>query len=242
MNWRLVDSGVVSPARSAAIDEAILLARSKGLVPNTLHLYRRDAPTVSIGHFESVERCVNLPLAREKGVHIIRRMSGGSAIYTDQCQLIYSLVVNEDAVPRAPAEAFATICQGMVVALGLLGLRAEFKPVNDVQVGGKKLSGSAQLRRWGAVVQHGTVIVDMDLDLMASLLKGGKRSRQQMTSLTAEMGRRPSWEEVKGALVEGFSQVFGASFQEEGLINLEVEEADRLVLEKYGRDEHNLQR
>jgi lipoate-protein ligase A len=99
MSWRLVDSDLLEPARSAGVDEAILLARNEGSVPDTLHIYRRTMPTVSLGHFERIGESVDIEAAERMGVSIVRRMSGGSAIYTDPDQLIYTVAVGKGSMP-----------------------------------------------------------------------------------------------------------------------------------------------
>lgn len=238
MKWRLVDSDMLAPAFSAACDEAILVARNEEKVPNTLHLYRRNAPTISMGHFERVKEVVDLEAASRHGVQIVRRMSGGSAIYTDQGQIIYSLFIDRGSAPGDPVRSFEMVCRGIVLALEGLGLDPEFKPVNDVQIGGKKISGSAQLRRWGVLAQHGSLLVDTDLDIMCEVLKARKRPRGDMTSLREELGYVPDMEVVKTAIVRGFSSAFGVEFERGDLTEEERDLADKLEKEKYSSPEH----
>jgi len=234
MSWRLVDSDALGPARSAATDEAILLARGGGAVPDTLHLYRRSAPTVSLGYFQRAAESVDLAAAERLGVALVRRLSGGSAIYTDPEQLIYTAVVTEDSMPEAPQETFALLCRGVVLGLQELGLAATFKPVNDVLVGGRKISGSAQVRRHGVVLQHGTLLVRTDYRRMFAVLRSSKRSRDEMTSLTEELGTAPPLSEVKRAVVRGFSAALGAEIVPGRLTDDEKKNVDDLVRTKYG--------
>src|SRR3990170_1419224 len=114
--WRLVDSGLVPPAESAALDEAILEAHVQGAVPGTLHFYRRSLPTVSIGYFQKVADSVDLPECQRRGVSIVRRKSGGSSIYTDSGQLIYGLIIDGCDVPKDES-AFCVICEALSRAL-----------------------------------------------------------------------------------------------------------------------------
>ena len=102
MLLRVVDSGIVDPGRSVAVDEAMLMARHLRIAPNSLHLYVRDRPTVSLGYFEKEEEAVDLAVAKARNVAIVRRASGGSAIYTDPGQLIYALVIDDEARPGEP--------------------------------------------------------------------------------------------------------------------------------------------
>ena len=192
MDWRVVDLGRMSPALTAAMDEAVLISRTQGSVDNTLSFYTRDRPTVSLGYFEKASECIDLNLCRELGIVIVRRLSGGSAIYTDSGQIIYTLTLGDELVPENPKESYPLICAGVVNALRSLGIAAEHRPLNDVVVRGRKISGSAQTRRARVVLQHGTVIVDSDLDTMMRVIlqrPGKPRSREEMTSISLELGR-----------------------------------------------------
>jgi lipoate---protein ligase len=240
MSWRLVDSDLLEPAFSAAVDEAILLARNEGSVPNTLHLYRRTGPTISLGHFERINESIDIEAAERLRVSIVRRMSGGSAIYTDPDQLIYTVAVGKGSVPESPQDTFRLLCQGLIEALAVLGVRAEFKPVNDVLVGGRKISGSAQVRRHEVVLQHGTLLVRTDYERMFSVLRSDKRSRNEMTSLVEELGEAPPMAAVKIAIVRGFSEALGVEFEAGALSERERESADRLTRSTYGRQDHTL--
>ncbi|HVO78250.1 MAG TPA: hypothetical protein VMS79_05215, partial [Methanomassiliicoccales archaeon] len=89
--------------------------------------------------------------------------------------------------------------------------KADFKPVNDVLVNGRKISGSAQLRRWDVVLQHGTLMVDTDIDLMFEVLRTRKkgRTKDSVTTLAKELGEVPTMDRVMRALIEGISGAFG---------------------------------
>jgi lipoate-protein ligase A len=244
MLWRLIDSDLRDPAYSAAADEAMLLARHENLIPNTIHLYRRDRPTVSLGYFERAEDAVDLDAARRHGVQLVRRMSGGSAIFTDPGQIIYGIIVDKGAVPESPNDTFEFVCTGLVEALRRLGLAAEFKPVNDVLVNKRKISGSAQIRKMDVVLQHGTLMVDTDFDLMFEVLRTKKkeRSKESVTSLARELGAAPPMADVKKALVDGFAAVFGVEVMNGVLTHFEQRKIEELVEEKYSKPEHTLMR
>jgi lipoate-protein ligase A len=238
MAWRVIDLGRMSPALTAAVDEAILSSRAAGSVGNTLSFYSRDRPTVSLGYFEKASECIDLALCQELGISIVRRMSGGSAIYTDPGQIIYTLTLGDRLVPENPKESYPLICAGVVNALRGLGIVAEHKPLNDVVVDDRKISGSAQTRRAGVVLQHGTVIVDSDLDTMMRVIlprPGKPRSKQGMTSVSLELGRTVGPDEIKKALVAGFEKAFGITTYRSSLTTAEQEMARKLSDEKYGK-------
>lgn len=244
MMLRLVDSGLAHPLYTVALEEAILESCAKGLMPPTLHLYVRDRPTVSLGYFEKVEAALDLAAAMREQVFLVRRMSGGSTIYTDPGQLIFSLTVDQGAIPR-PADAYALTCGVLVNALAELGVEAEHKPPNDVLVQGRKISGSAQTRKQGMLMVHGTILVDTDLDRMVRVLlprpDKQTRTRDQMTSLSHELGREVEMDRVKDALVRAFSEEL-----EQRAVCIPVNEREKgrvkaLIEEKYGREEYILQ-
>ncbi|MGD1059869.1 MAG: lipoate--protein ligase family protein [Methanomassiliicoccales archaeon] len=231
MLLRVVDSGVIDPVRSVATDEAMLMARHLRIVPNSLHLYIRDRPVVSLGYFEKEEEAVDLGVAKAKNVTVVKRASGGSAIYTDPGQLIYALVLDSEMAPESPEEMFKQTCGGVVKALDVLGLKAEFKPLNDVLVNHRKISGSAQLRRWDVVLQHGTMMVDTDIDLMFEVLRTRKkgRSKDSVTTLAKELGEVPTMDRVKHAMVEGISGAFGMEPMNGVLSHYERKTIDSLI-------------
>ena len=175
----------------------------------------------------------------------MRRLSGGSAIFTDPGQIIYTVTIGADLVPENPKDSYPLICGGVVNALRSLGIEAEHKPLNDVLVKGRKISGSAQTRKAGVVLQHGTVIVDSDLGLMMRVIRqrpGKPRNVDGMTSIARESGRKVDKDEVKTALVAGFEKAFGVTIQKGALSGDERELAKRLSEEKYGKEVFTFQR
>lgn len=246
----MVDSDLSDPEFTVAADEAIAKARSKGLVLNTLHFYRRKVPTVSMGYFQKADKVLDMDFCRRNGIRILRRASGGSAIYTDPGHLIYGLVVDEAALSADRNEAFRKVCSAITLALGSLGVRAEFKPANDVLVNGRKISGSAQMRRWGTVLQHGTLVLHNDIGMMTGALKMDTEKvhsrhlepETYVTSLEETLGHAPDVQLVKSALVGGFEKTFGVKFQKSGLTEFENDLIRELIESKYGRDDWNLSR
>jgi lipoate-protein ligase A len=246
MDWRLIDSKLITPEESCSRDEAILESRIKDLVPNTLHLYRRNIPSVSLGYFQKICDAVDLDFCRSRNIRILRRMSGGSAIYTDSKQLIYAVIIKDDlgSVP----ESYKKICEAVILGLGFVGINAEFKPINDILVGGKKISGSAQLRRQGTILQHGTLLIDEDFETMFKALKvpeskfkpmGLKHPVQKMASLKTE-GFNHEMDALKDAIARGFSEYFGVGIKKGGLTKAERKLVKDLKAKKYGNDDWNL--
>ena len=231
---------------SMAIDEALLKLNAEGKAPNTVRFWRWFPSAVSLGCFQSVEREVDLGVAKRYGVDVVRRITGGGAVFHDHDgELTYSVVCRQGEVPDDIIESYKLICGGLVRGFERLGLQAEFKPVNDVQVNGKKISGSAQTRRWGSVLQHGTVLISPDVRKMFELLKVSPEKIsdkfiasvfERVTTVERELGRKPSFEEVMEAMSKGFESSLDVEFFEDELTNEEFALAAKLK-PKYASDE-----
>lgn len=196
----------------------------KELVPNTLHLYRRKPPAVSIGRYQKIEDVVDAKYCKVRGIDILRRMSGGGAIYTDSNCLEYSIAVDRE-YPDIPIDlegSFKIVCTGIIKALDKLGIDAYYKPINDVLVAGKKISGSAQRRRGPILLQHGTLLLNADLELMSNALKvGHKREmklKEKLTTVRWETNRVINVEKASEALKMGFEEALSMKLVKSMLI------------------------
>ena len=250
MKWRLIDSDLSEPAFTVAADEAIARARSEKKVSNTLHFYRRNVPTISLGYFQEIEKSIDMKFCQQNNIQIVRRVTGGSAIYTDPGHLIYGLAVDEAVLPNDKNKAFEMVCGTIVLALKELGIKAEFKPPNDILINGHKISGSAQMRRWGIVLQHGTLVLNNDNKMLSRALKMdiskieelGQQPETYVTSIAEITGQEPDIKKIKAAIVKGFEAVFDIELEDSGLTNYENELIKQLINEKYGTEEWNLKR
>lgn len=252
--WRLLDTGVHDAFYNMALDEAVATARSENLVPNTVRFFRWGPSAVSIGYFQSMEEEVDTAACAERGVNYVRRITGGGAVYHDRDgELTYSMMISEGhrLVSRDIQKAYQTLCSGLTHGLRLLGIPVEFKPINDIIVGGKKISGNAQTRRRGVVHQHGTVLREVDPHLMFTLLKVPsekirdkliKAVEERVTSINDHLGRKVGFEELKGALKEGFEETFKVKLVLGQPIDFEKSLAAKLMAEKYASKEWNFRR
>lgn len=243
-SWSVIPLGVYDAYMNMAVDEALLRLRARDRVPNTVRFYRWRPSAVSIGYFQSMEDEVDVEACRRLGVDFIRRITGGGAVFHDyEGEITYSVVVKEDdpAIPRDVLESYKAIGGGIVEALSRLGLEAEFTGVNDITVNGRKLSGNAQTRREGVILQHGTILLDLDVAKMFQVLRvsGEKLSdkpiksvEERVTSIRRELGFKPSFEEVEGALMAGFEKRLGVGLNVASLGDEVLSLAER-VREKY---------
>lgn len=248
---RLVDTDLERPQLTAAMDEALLNSRVAARSGDTIHLYRRRPASVSIGYFLRAAEVADLEACRSDGVPVVRRISAGGAIYTDERQLVYALTIGPPLALKAP-QGFDVACGAVVRALERLGVEgAEREGVNDVVVGATKVSGSAQAMRRGVHLVHGTVLVDVDVEAMARYLAPGKTKERQrghrtpadrVTTLASLLGAPPPMDAVKTVLAEELALALGGKAEPGGLDSWEGAEAARLDKERYSRDEWNLRR
>lgn len=199
-----------------AADEALLLLRGLEKSPDTLRLYVFNPSAVSVGYFQSLKDSLNLQQLSEKRVSVVRRISGGGAVFHDAGgEITYSIVMRTENVPKDYVESFKYLALGIIKAIQHLGGSARFVPLNDIVVNGKKISGSAQARKLGAILQHGTLMYATDLELLASLITPPKEKlaakkvvsiTERVTTLERALGRKIEKEEVIKALIKGFSE------------------------------------
>ncbi len=239
--WRLIKTITDNGARQMAIDEAILTARIKGKVPNTLRFFTWQPPCVTIGFFQNLEEEVNLIKAQSMGIDVVRRYTGGGAVLHEH-ESTYSLAISEKDASSDIVESYKDICSGIIKALLSLGIKAEFKPINDIIVGNKKISGNAQTRKSGVILQHGTILLDLDLEKMFSVLnvpdekikdKMIKVAEERVTSLKNELGKEIVNEEIEKALVYGFKKAFKIKMEVGELTSEELKHTEKLYKEKY---------
>ena len=247
--FRLIKLREDNGGMQMAIDESILMNRIKGLVPDTLRFYTWNPSCVTIGYFQSLEKEIDLEKAKKYGVDVVRRYTGGGAVLHDK-ELTYSVVISEKKVSGDIVKSYEEICGFIVLGLNELGLNTEFKPINDIVVDGKKISGSAQTRKQGFILQHGTILLDLNLDKMFSVLrihcekikdKLISSARERVTCLK-DLGVGVSAQELEQVLRRGFEKRFNVKLVENRLTEEERELAERLYREKYSNKEWNFWR
>jgi len=232
-----------------AIDEAILTARIKNLVPNTIRFYRWNPSAISIGRFQNIKNEVHLDNCKKHGVDIVRRITGGGTVYHDaEGEITYSVIANkEDLKAEHITAVYAQIYAGIAEAMEALGLTADFnkgdtKTCPNLTVKGKKISGSAQSHKRGVVLQHGTLLLDVDLEKMFTFLRvpWAKTSMQvvnvaknRITSMKSELGKNIPFNEATRALIEGFQKALNIRLVDGQLTHYERELTEKLYKGKY---------
>lgn len=253
--WRLLKLETYNAFMNMAIDEAIMKARIENHVQNTLRFYCWKPSAVSIGRFQNIEKEVQLDNCRKHGVDVVRRITGGGTVYHDsEDEITYSVVANKKDLEAPDITAvYAKIYAGLAEAVKILGLRADFNKGNvktcpNLMVNSKKISGSAQSHKKSVVLQHGTLLVDVDLKKMFTFLRVPWArtcmevvgvAERKITSIKKELGRHVSVEEVKEALVRGVQKALNMKLVRGELTLYEKELAKKLCKEKYATGDWN---
>ncbi len=254
--WRLLPLQTLDGATNMAIDEAILNARITESTPNTLRFYRWQPSAVSIGKNQNPENEVYLETAKKLGVDVIRRISGGGTVYHDsEGEVTYSVVAKVADLGTADVTSvYFRIYEAITDALRLLGVPADFsggdaKNCPNLTVNGKKISGSSQTITRGVVLQHGTVLRNVDLLKMFQLLKlrdlsctlAADIGKRKITSIQSELGHKINPDTIANALTQGFRAILKIQLEEGQLTPNETAQANKLRKEKYSTKEWNMQ-
>jgi lipoate---protein ligase len=171
MTYRLIPFQYFDAAMNMGLDEAIMEGLRAHTSPPTVRFYGWRPSAVSIGFFQGLCQEVNQEACRKASVEVVRRLTGGGAVYHDEMgEVTYSILGPQEHFPVNIIESYRLICADVIAGLESLGLQAVFSPVNDVLVDGRKISGNAQTRRGGILLQHGTILYQVDVEKMFSLL------------------------------------------------------------------------
>ncbi len=213
--WRVIGLNAFRACENMAIDEAVGDCVADGSSQPTIRFYRWSPPgSVSIGRFQCINTEVDLDKCRSLGVDFVRRPTGGGAVFHDpDGEITYSVIAPARYLPFGIRESYREICSWVIESLSRLGISAEFRPINDVVVNGKKISGSAQTRRDGVVIQHGTILCKLDRSTMFSVLKPSPLKLSDKPSGTFEDGLTSVEEECGAsmaqlyeAMLDGFTE------------------------------------
>ena len=262
--WRLLNSGDHDGPTNMAIDEAILEGVAAGDSPPTLRIYGWKPTCLSLG-FRQSYGIVNIEYCRDAGWEIVRRPTGGRAIlHIDELTYSVCAPANEPRVRGSVLESYQRLSKALLAGLNLLGLspaRAEPDPQSsatnspacfdepsnyEITVDGRKLIGSAQMRKKGVVLQHGSLPLCGDLARIVPALHFNDASEQETLSkhlgrnaITLEyaLGRETGFEAASSRLVEGFSQTLNLKLRSGELSPEEEVAVGRLLTTKYANDD-----
>ena len=237
---RTLETGYNNAALNMAIDEALMENIDHAPI---LRIYGWRPAAVSIGYFQSIKEEIDLEMCSRMGVDVIRRLTGGGAVLHEM-ELTYSFITKQ--YPQNIMESYKWICEAIVISINRLGFDASFVPLNDIVVNGKKVSGSAQTRRNGVLLQHGTLLLGVDVDKMFCVLKVPsekvkdkiiKDVKERVTSLSGI-----TFEKMASSLKTSFATKFDAKLLADIMSTKETNRAICLAERKYSTKEWNFRR
>lgn len=234
---RMLDTGVAPARWNVAMTAALVERHAAELTPNTIRLHRYHR-CVLIGRSQILTKVADVDYCRAQGIEIARRVTGGGAVYMSPHVLAWEVVIARSAVGADLEAATRRICEGVAAGLASLGVAAEFRAPNDIEVRGQKISGSGGYLAGRSYVLQGTVLISDEAPVMASALRMPEAVlKQRVTFLAAELGRVPTMTEISGCVLRGLLQALGARVAADVASEEELMLADELLAEEIGTDE-----
>jgi lipoate-protein ligase A len=240
--WKLLPGAGRPPLLNMALDEVLVERVGAGRRPPTLRIWGWSGPCVVLGRFQSVRNEVDEVAAARRGVEIVRRISGGGAMFIEpEGAITWSLYAPESMVAGMTfAESYRFFDAWVVDALRNLGIDAWYAPLNDITSTAGKIGGAAQARRGGAVLHHTTMAYDMNLPLMLEVLRVGKEKLSDKGVTSADKRVAPLRQQTslsRAAIIEHIVERFRGRFglADDVLNQDEIAEAEERVRERFGK-------
>ena len=232
--WAFFNSGFHDAATNMAMDETLLNWHSEGKIPPVIRFYGWENPSLTIGQFQNEQKSIDFDGIRRHGCDFVRRLTGGSAVLHDH-EVTYSIIVSEShpKIPQTVNEAYYVLADGLLKAYQSLGIDATFaRPqrelgsdrsavcfetpaIYEILADGKKLSGNAQTRRRDVLLQHGSLPISYDPNMLFDLFQFSSerlRKRQQerfqdkATCIDEQVKQTLEYDDLVPVFLEGFKK------------------------------------
>ena len=241
---RVLDTGVLEGCLNIATGQAIIESHQDGLVPDTLR-FLRFPPTALVGRHQALGQEIDLQYCSANDIGVVRRITGGGAIFLDPGQLGWELALDRKTLGiTSLPELTREICEAAADGISRLGVEARYRPRNDIEVGGRKISGTGGFFDGNTLFFQGTVLVDMDPRQMVSALRvpRAKLEKRELDSAESRVvtlrellgAETPGLPEIQQALVAAFSERFGLQAETAALTAEEQRLASELLEEEIG--------
>jgi lipoate-protein ligase A len=207
---RLLDLDRVAPMRSQTVYHAVAHAMTAE-TPDTIILVSPTDPYVCIGYHQDLEKEVDLAYCLAHHLPVYRREVGGGVVYLDDRQVFTQWVFHRPHLPASLDQRFALYIRPLVETYQNLGITAYHRPVNDIQVAGRKIGGTGAMASGEAEVMVGSLMFDFNFELMARVLKVPSEKmrdkvyqslQEYMTTMTRELGQTPGRDRVTSLYIE----------------------------------------
>lgn len=271
--WRYLDTGFSNGYENMAIDEAIFLSCQQGKSLPTIRLYGWTPPAISLGYFQNPVNAVDFDACKRRGVDVVRRLSGGRAVLHDK-ELTYSIICPEGTPPFTTnvLETYKIISECLIHALKNLTLDVHWVTFRDkhssstqlhkrtascfsssswyeITVESKKICGSAQKRGGGVLLQHGSILLEHDAEMLAEVLSSRKSKKEFLadirsttTSINHHLSKKIEFYDLQTLVLKSFEEHLGITVQKDELTDYEYTLKDQLLKERYQSSEWNLKR
>ena len=244
-DWQIIHGAAYPPVVQMALDQVLSEEVGAGRRQPTLRIWEWNEPGVVIGSFQSVKNEVDLESAAKYGFQVVRRVSGGGAMFMEAGSVItYSIYAPTDLVHGLTfADSYAFLDEWVITALKSLGIDASYQPLNDITSPSGKIGGAAQKRLGtGAVLHHVTMSYDMDGDRMVEVLRIGREKMSDKGTKSANKRVDPLRSQTglsRAAIIERmeqtFTRLYGAT--PDDVTPAELARAQQLVVEKFATED-----
>jgi lipoate-protein ligase A len=242
--FRVIDTGVLEGRLNIAIGQAIVEARQAGAVPDTLR-FLRFPPTALVGRHQALGQEIDLAYCEEHGIGVVRRITGGGAIFMEPGLLGWELAFDRKTLGvNSLPQLTRAICEAAAEGISSLGVKARYRPRNDIEVEGRKISGTGGFFDGDTLFYQGTVLVDMDPRVMVAALRvpQSKLAKRQLDSAAQRVvtlrellgAETPDLPVIQEALANAFAARFGLQAVRGDLAPAELEQAQKLCREEIG--------
>ena len=246
-SFRVIDTGLRDGRANIAFDQALIDLHRQGAIPDTFR-FLQFRPSALVGRHQALSREIHLDYCRANNIQLVRRITGGGALYMDSGQFGYELVFHRNTLGlNSLTDLARVICEAAASGLQNLGIKANYRPRNDIEVDGRKISGTGGFFDGDTLIYQGTLLVDMDPVTMLAALnvpqaKLAKRSldsaQQRVVTLRELMGEKlPAINEIKVALLRGFAQSLNLEFTQGTISPQEEALAQHLCDTEIGTDD-----
>ena len=230
MKWRLIEQMPHPAAMNMAIDHAVYESVANGRENPTIRFYKWLNSSVSIGAYQNPKE-INMDACKKHNIGIVRRMTGGRAVFHDKADFTYSVIAPIRAFNYSIENAYKQICSWIINALSELGINAALENKNDIIVDGKKISGNAsKAMEKGIYLQHGTLIYDVNFDVMPQVLNISQDLVKEKIASILQL-KRINQQKVYDTLKSNFAA--SKEFKTEQLSKYELMRAQDLADTKY---------
>ncbi|HBV03851.1 MULTISPECIES: lipoate--protein ligase family protein [Mammaliicoccus] len=267
--WHFVNTKSSNPFYNMAVDEALMNFVSREEIDPVIRFYTWNPATLSIGYFQKLTKEIDIEKVKEKGFGLVRRATGGRGVLHDK-ELTYSVIVPESHpnMPQTVTEAYRVISEGLLEGFKALGFEAYFSVPKskeareklksprssvcfdapswyELVVEGRKIAGSAQTRQKGVILQHGSILQDINVDELFDMFTyRNDRLKEKMKAAFMDKAiaindisdRHITLEEMETAFYEGFKKGLNIEFKPLEFTESQKEEIKHLE-DKYRSEE-----